>query len=47
MEVDTTWTVHPQQFYFAACSGALLVNIFAAAQGANGKMKYPKALSPS
>lgn len=35
MEADTSWTTNPQQFHFAACSGALLVNIVKDPQGDN------------
>ena len=35
MEADTTWTISPQQYHFAACSAARLVHIVAGAQGDN------------
>ncbi|KAJ8123098.1 hypothetical protein ONZ43_g867 [Nemania bipapillata] len=35
MERNTTWTIDPQTFHFAACSGARLVNIVVASQGSN------------
>jgi hypothetical protein len=35
MEADNTWTTKPQEFHFAACSGARLFNIVKGAQGSN------------
>jgi hypothetical protein len=35
MEADSTWTTKPQEFHFAACSGARLSNIVEVAQESN------------
>jgi hypothetical protein len=35
MAADNTWTINNQEFHFAACSGARLVNIVKDAQGDN------------
>lgn len=35
MEADSTWTTKPQEFHFAACSGARLDNIAVNGQGSN------------
>lgn len=46
MSRDTTWTTNPQTFNFAACSGAILVNIFAEKQGDNPSPQMDQVGNP-